>query len=866
VSPESQKTFTGRTRQRKTRLRVRASDTAARALISVGGIGTIVAVSTVFLYLLWVVWPVFQPPKVDQAKDVSLAARQVLRVGVDEYRVLGWTLTADGTLTAFRLGDAGRIESRELGGSAKPTAWAFSIDGTQVLMGFADGTVRLAHVGFTAKLVDDTDVPVEHRNLHPGRQQAVEGGVLVRLEEAFRLHRLQVVLDEPLKIAPGRRIELLDRVDRPTGPILAALSDDNQLHIRSVRKVENMLTGETTYRLSGGKLDLTPHVQQGRPMRLLLSSTGDSVFAAWSNGRLLRFDTRDLNNPRLVEQVNLLGDASLALTRLDWLLGRGTLLAGDSAGRLRAWFRTRVKNEDEGGDGWALVCGQELASPGSAVTAVDSSTRARLAAVGYAGGQVRLFHVTTGNLLVDVRACEGPRGVDAVTVAPKDDAIVALAGGQLHSWGVDLGHPEATMASLFAPVWYEGEPRPAHIWQSSSGDDAFEPKLGMWPLIFGTIKATFYSLIFGMPLALLAAIYTSEFLHPRLRSRVKPTIELMASLPSVVLGFLAALVLAPLVEGVVPAVLTGIFSVPFVILLGAHLWQLLPGGFTRRLAPYRLLFILPTLPAGVLLAWWAGPVLERWFFLGDIKQWLAGNQGSSVGGWLILLLPLAGAAVAIVNSVVVVGWTRRLGAGFDRTGLAVLELGRFVLSAVAAVALALLLSNVLAHLGWDLRGGDSVLGPYVQRNALVVGFIMGFAIIPIIYTIAEDALSIVPEHLRAASLGAGATPWQTAVRIIIPAAMSGLFSAVMVGLGRAVGETMIVLMAAGGTPVMEWNLFNGFRTLSANIAIEMPEAAKDSTHYRTLFLAALVLFVMTFLVNTLAEVVRLRFRKKAYQL
>jgi len=268
----------------------------------------------------------------------------------------------------------------------------------------------------------------------------------------------------------------------------------------------------------------------------------------------------------------------------------------------------------------------------------------------------------------------------------------------------------------------------------------------------------------------------------------------------------------------------------------------------------------------VLLAWWAGPVLERWFFLDDIKQWLAGNQGSSVGGWLILLLPLSGVAVAIVNSAFVVGWTRRLGAGFDRAGLALLELGRFLLSALAAVGLALLLSNVLAHLGWDLRGGDSILGPYVQRNALVVGFIMGFAIIPIIYTIAEDALSIVPEHLRAASLGAGATAWQTAVRIIIPAAMSGLFSAVMVGLGRAVGETMIVLMAAGGTPVMEWNLFNGFRTLSANIAIEMPEAAKDSTHYRTLFLAALVLFVMTFLVNTLAEAVRLRFRKKAYQL
>ena len=143
---------------------------------------------------------------------------------------------------------------------------------------------------------------------------------------------------------------------------------------------------------------------------------------------------------------------------------------------------------------------------------------------------------------------------------------------------------------------------------------------------------------------------------------------------------------------------------------------------------------------------------------------------------------------------------------------------------------------------------------------------MGFAVIPIIYTIAEDALSAVPEHLRAASLGAGATPWQTAVRIILPTAMSGLFSAVMIGLGRAVGETMIVLMAAGNTPVLDWNIFNGFRTLSANIAVELPEAVQNSSHYRMLFLAALSLFAMTFIVNTIAEIVRLRFRKRAFEL
>jgi phosphate transport system permease protein len=160
----------------------------------------------------------------------------------------------------------------------------------------------------------------------------------------------------------------------------------------------------------------------------------------------------------------------------------------------------------------------------------------------------------------------------------------------------------------------------------------------------------------------------------------------------------------------------------------------------------------------------------------------------------------------------------------------------------------------------------SLLDTFDQRNALVVGFIMGFAIIPIIYTLSEDALSAVPEHLRSASLGAGATPWQTATRIIVPTAMSGLFSALMIGLGRAVGETMIVLMAAGNTPVMDINIFEGFRTLSANIAVELPEAPVGETHYRTLFLAALTLFAMTFAVNTVAEMVRLRFRRRAWQL
>ncbi len=207
---------------------------------------------------------------------------------------------------------------------------------------------------------------------------------------------------------------------------------------------------------------------------------------------------------------------------------------------------------------------------------------------------------------------------------------------------------------------------------------------------------------------------------------------------------------------------------------------------------------------------------------------------------------------------------RGLGPRWRHREVALLDLVRFLVSAVGAAALAVALGWLANAAGWDPRGG--VFDTYVQRNALVVGVAMGFAVIPLIYTISEDALVSVPDHLRAASLGAGASKWQTAERVVIPPAMSGLFSAAMIGLGRAVGETMIVLMAAGNTPVLEWNIFNGFRTLSANLAVELPEAVRDSTHYRTLFLAALTLFALTFALNTVAEAVRQHFRRKTRQL
>ena len=151
---------------------------------------------------------------------------------------------------------------------------------------------------------------------------------------------------------------------------------------------------------------------------------------------------------------------------------------------------------------------------------------------------------------------------------------------------------------------------------------------------------------------------------------------------------------------------------------------------------------------------------------------------------------------------------------------------------------------------------------YDQRNCIIIAFGLGFTVIPIIFSIAEDSLSNVPYSMTAASMAVGASRWQTLWRVVLPSASPGIFAAMMIGFGRAVGETMIVLMATGNTPILDWSPLNGMRTLSANIAVEIPEAPVGGTLYRVLFLCAVLLFLLTFTVNTAAELVRQRLRKR----
>jgi phosphate transport system permease protein len=225
---------------------------------------------------------------------------------------------------------------------------------------------------------------------------------------------------------------------------------------------------------------------------------------------------------------------------------------------------------------------------------------------------------------------------------------------------------------------------------------------------------------------------------------------------------------------------------------------------------------------------------------------------------MIVLMPLFGTLGMLVWSGVPRGMRDRLRPGME---VAVI-LPLLVLGAGVALALGPWFENAFFSGDFRLWLNSATNLVYDQRNCLVVGLAMGFAVIPIIFTIAEDSFTSVPQHLTAASLALGASRWQTATRVVLPTASPGIFSAVMIGFGRAVGETMIVLMATGNTPVLDWSVFNGMRTLSANIAVEIPEAPYGGTLYRTLCLAGLVLFLMTVFVNTLAEVVRQRLRER----
>ena len=715
----------------------KAVDRLASLTISTGGLLMIGSLVLIFLLIVSEAIPLFIAPKTASHGKLATPPKALV-ASADEYRDDVSFLMPDGLLRVVALADGRTVKDLAVPGMEGRTVTAAvrSIKGDMAL-GLSDGSAIVAM---------------------PKWQSSFEGGVRKVDFDVKALPRLAL---DPA----GRALTRIAFAEKESGASTVVASPAPDALFFGIASCE---PGDVITK------DLSAVLGKETVTALAFLDNGNSLCVGTASGKILSIPVEDSRVPGATETTAVNTDGT-PITVLETLVGGQTLVAGDARGRVTGLLRVRDNAEAEARK---LLPVKTFDGHSAAITAVGASGRGKTFVSADEKGNL-VVHFGTNARTLARASVDG--SVSALDVSPKANSFLAMTTKGLTDFTLDAPHPEISFAALFGKQLYEGYDSPEYVWQSSGATDDFESKLSLVPLIFGTLKGTFYAMLFAVPIGLAAALYTSVFATPKVKRFVKPIVEIMAALPSVVLGFLAGLWLAPLIQKATVSTLLLVPSVPLFVLAGVFLFQLLPFETRQHVRPgHELFLVLPLALLGALFAWFAGPFLEHVLFGGDFKAWLLTSSGLK----------------------------------------------------------------------------------YDARNSLVIAFAMGFAVIPIIFTISEDALSSVPEHLKAASLALGASPWQTAIRVILPTASAGIFSALMVGFGRAVGETMIVLMATGNTPILDWNIFNGMRTLAANIAVEIPEAPQGGTLYRVLFLAALLLFVVTFLVNTLAEALRQRLRKK----
>ena len=725
-------------------------DHLTRWYVAVGGLGVIVAVLLIFLYLLYEVLPLFGGAEIEEQERYSASWVQAndppLMLAMEEQGEVAIRVARSGQVSFFKAQDGQPVLQQQLPIPAGVEVTSFSVEtpnSRRFVVGLSNGQVLIAQHDYKVTYPDDVRLITPSLNFPYGQEA--------------------ITLDEQ-----GRALDQVAMSSDSNGLTLAG-SIGSDLVATSVSIKRNMMTGAETR--SESRLALDP--AQGEVTRILIDPLRQWMYVV--NGEQ-HIDVLALRKKgELNGRYKVVEGMGTSITSVNLMLGGISLIVGDSSGELKQWFMVR-------GNGHPLLT--EVRDfdqqQGESIALIQPEERRKVFLAVDTAGQLGIYNSTAHNNLLVEPLGEGT--VSAVAIGPRADHLLVEHGnGELSYWDVHNEHPEISWSSLWGKVWYESYPEPDYVWQSTSATSEFEPKLSLAPLTFGTLKAAFYAMLLATPLAIAAAVYTAYFMAPALRRKVKPIIELMEALPTVILGFLAGLWLAPLLEDNLPGIVSLLILTPIVFIAFAYGWSRLPARIRLRVPEgWEAVLLIPV----VMLLGWAcfamSVYIEAWFFGGDMRVFL----------------------------------TRDMGINFD------------------------------------------------QRNSLVVGLAMGFAVIPTIFSIAEDAVFSVPRHLTQGSLALGATPWQTLSRVVILTASPGIFSAVMIGMGRAVGETMIVLMATGNTPIMDWNIFEGMRTLSANIAVEMPESEVGSTHYRVLFLAALVLLSFTFLMNTAAELIRQRLRKK----
>jgi phosphate transport system permease protein len=753
--------------------RVKLFDWIASRVITLGGIIIIGSVIAVIVLLVSVTIPLFGGPdstvRIDAALPSEVPSDQVVRLGVDlveigegagEDALSAYAITKDGTITYFDFIGPADAEQN----SAAPKDQRPSVLGQSRL------SPETGSEEITIEFVDQANGSEYTLLWSDGSVSLVEAIAKPEFDGLGRRsvnYEFRTVLNLPPEDGP-QAVRAVARLAEGGSSACAKLLPENRIVVLRDTVVQTLFgAGEKkTSRIVIDSQIPGDHVVTAMTM----NRKGNMLFVGTDRGLLLRWQLDDIGGVSNHGRVSVPGNRTV--TALNMVFGDVSLAVGDADGNVTTWSPIR------GGDDQArLKLVHRLSRHDGPVRQILPSQRNKsLLSLGESG-VVFLDYMTTEKHLLTMAE---DRPIRMMGYSPRGNAMIGLdEQKKLIIWQIHSPHPEISWGTLFGKVWYDNHDEPKFMWQSSGTD---EPKFSLVPVLNGTLKSTVYAMLFAVPIALFAAMYVSHFTTPGFKRAIKPMVEVMAAIPTVVIGFLILLWAAPLVGTWIVGVFAGMLTIPITFVLFMILWS-----FLRRFDwakwvenGYEFLVLIPVVVVGVLVATaLTGPV-EQWLFGGDFRQWL-----------------------------------------YDSTG-----------------------------------------NRYDQLNSLVVAFGLGFAVIPIIFSISEDALSDIPYSLTAASLALGASRWQTVWRVILPSASPAIFAAIMIGFGRAVGETMIVFMATGNTPIMDWSPFNGFRTLSANIAVEISEAPRGGTLYRVLFLCAVILFLLTFALNTAAEIVRVRLRKK----
>lgn len=716
--------------------------------IAFGGLSIIGAVLLIFFYLLYEVAPMFVPADIEQVNQYDIPGAQnspTLMLSMEEQAEVALRIQENNTLTFFSVKNGDVLQSQKLPLNGDITAFDISTHGGR-LMAVAGSQGQALLVKHNYKVTYPNDV----RLISPW------------LEYPYGEAPIDLFED-------GHAIKSITLRDGEEALMMAALDADNQLTVKRYLKEEDFISEEVVLEEEAISL---PNIA-GTINQVEIDQAMNFMFVL-ADQRLLH--VINLNDETLEQTVTL--DLVGTITSMTLLLGENSLLIGNDQGVISQRFMARNQEGE-----WRLRNVRSFEMNQGAIKAIATEQRRKGFYAAGEDGHIAVYHSTAHRTLLNEKLVDGE--ILNLSISPRAKDLLVETNGTITHFKVDNEHPEISWASMWDEVWYEGYNDADYTWQSSASSNDFEPKYSLVPLAFGTLKGAFYAMMLAAPLAIAGAIYTAYFMAPALRRKVKPIIELMEALPTVILGFLAGLALAPFIENNLLGIFAVLIILPMAMLLFGFTWANLPAKI-RHLLPEGW-DVLPLIPVIILAGWFAieiSPSLEVLFFGGSMVDWLNNDLGVD----------------------------------------------------------------------------------FSQRNALIVGLAMGFAVIPTIFSIAEDAIFSVPKSLSYGSLALGATPWQTMLKVVLPTASPGIFSALMIGLGRAVGETMIVLMATGNTPITDINIFEGMRTLAANIAVEIPESEVGSTHYRILFLTGFVLFLFTFVFNTAAETVRQRLRAKYGQL